>query len=121
MAAAAAMLFAFAGAAHANVRVKPTAIAFGTATSGTSVSAAIVAPHTVTLTNDDRHSITISSATTSISQFSFSGPSFPVTLAPGKSLTGTVSFNPTSAEPYSGRLVFQQANGNEFSVALGGT
>ncbi|HET6143228.1 MAG TPA: immunoglobulin domain-containing protein [Candidatus Acidoferrales bacterium] len=119
IAAAAAFLFTFAGAAHANVRVRPTAITFGTVASSTTTS---VMSHTVTVTNESyRHSITISKATTSISQFSFSGPALPVTLAPGKTLVGTVSFNPTSSQSYSGRLVFEEPSGTEFSVALSGT
>jgi hypothetical protein len=78
--------------------------------------------HTVYVTNESyRHSITISKAATSISQFSFSGPALPITLAPGKTLVGTVSFKPTSSQSYSGTLVFQETNGVEFSVALSGT
>src|SRR5665213_2624230 len=122
IAAAAAILFTFASAAHANVRVRPTAITFGTVTSSTGTRVTSVMSHAVTVTNENsRRSITISSATTSISQFAFSGPALPITLGPGKSFVGTVSFNPTSSQSYSGKLVFGEANGTEFSVALSGT
>ena len=121
IAAAAVILFTFASAAHANVRVRPTAITFGAVTFGVGQAWRGIMPRTVIVTNENRHNITISSATTSISQFSFSGPSLPITLGPGRSLIGIVRFHPTSTQTYSGRLVFEQANGTEFSVVLSGT
>jgi hypothetical protein len=121
LAAAAAILFMFTSTAHANVKVRPSSIAFGTVTftSGTTTTSAT---HTVTITNESfRRSITISWATTSASQFSFSGPALPITLGPGQSLAGTVRFTPTSTQFYSGTLLFEQANGTKYSVALSGT
>ena len=115
--AAATILFAFASVAHATVRARPTAIRFGTESLGSSL-----ASHTVTLTNEnDKRSITISKAATSISQFSFSAPALPITLGPRESLSVFVTFHPSSALAYSGTLEFTQANGTVISIALSGT
>ncbi len=114
--AAMAVLLACATAAHANVRVSPTSVSFGTQVVG-STSAA----HTVTITNENRRSLTISSASDSSAQFSFSGLTFPVTLKPGQSVTGSVTFKPLSAQAYTGTLKFVRANAMAISIALSGT
>ena len=115
-AAAMTVLLAFGTAAYANVRVRPASVNFGTESVGS-----ISASHGVTITNENRRSITISSVTASAAQFSFSGPSLPVTLNAGESLTGSVTFNPSAAQIYSGTLIFTRANGSTFSIALSGT
>ena len=58
----------------------------------------------MTITNDNRHGLTISSVSASVAQFSFSGPTFPVHLNPGQSLTVSVTFKPSAAQAYSGAL-----------------
>lgn len=110
------ILFGFGTVARANVRVRPSSINFGSEAVGTTS-----ASHTVTITNDNRRSVTISSVFASAAQFSFSGPSLPVNLNPGQSLTGTVTFKPSAAQSYSGALEFTRANRSPISVALSGT
>jgi hypothetical protein len=115
-AAAVAMMFVFAAAARANVRATPTAINFGSAAVGTTS-----ASQSVTITNQNRRSITIASFSDSAAQFVFAGPSFPVTLGSGQSLSGSVAFHPSAAQSYTGTLQFVRANGSTISVALSGT
>jgi len=116
VAAAVTMLFAFGTVAHANVKVSPTSVNFGSQTVGSSS-----ASKRVTITNYNRSSVTISSVSYSIGEFSYSGPSLPVKLNPGQSLTGWVAFKPSAAQAYSGILAFKRLNGSIISVALNGT
>ena len=116
VAAVMAILFAFGTVAHANVRVRPFAVNFGSESVGSTS-----ASRTVTITNDNRHTVTISSVSASAAQFSFSGPSLPVSLSPGQSLTGSVTFKPSAAQNYFGTLEFKRSNGWPISVALSGT
>jgi hypothetical protein len=111
-----AILFAFGTVAYANVRVSPSSVNFG----GESVGSTSPS-QTVTITNYNKRSITISSVSELIAQFHYSGPSLPVKLNPGQSLTGLVTFNPSAAQSYSGTLVFTRSNGLTISVALSGT
>ncbi len=115
-AAVAAMLFAFGTAAQANVRVRPSSINFGSQAVGSAS-----ASHTVTITNESRRSITISSVTSSVAQFSYSGPSLPANLNDGQSLTGSITFDPSAAQVYSGTLKFTESSGVVISIALSGT
>ena len=110
------MAFAFAGVAHARVNANPSFVNFGNESLG-SASAA----RTVTITNEYWHDITIVSIFTSAGQFSISGPSLPVTLDRGESLTVSVRFTPSAAQAYSGNLEFRRANGWTTWVALSGT
>lgn len=110
------ILFAFGTVAHANVRVRPSSINFGSQSVG-----ATSASHTVTVTNNNRGSVTISAVSSSAAQFSYSGPSLPVKLNPGQSLTGSVTFKPSAVQAYSGALEFTRANRSTISVALNGT
>jgi hypothetical protein len=113
--AAATILFAFTSVAHANVRERPTSINFGTDAIGSKSS------HTVILTNEsNRRRVTISSEIASDPHFAYSGTALPVTLNPGQSLTGLVTFVPSSAVSYSGTLKFTQTNGTVISMALSG-
>jgi len=116
VAAAMTILLAFGTAARANVNVGPSSVNFGSESVGSTS-----APRTVTLTNENRHRITISSIFSSTAQFSFSGTSLPVNLNPGQSLTGSVTFKPSAAQTYSGSLIFKRANGSTNSIALSGT
>jgi len=116
VAAAMTVIFAFGTAAHANIRVRPSSVSFGSQSVGSTS-----ASHKVTLTNDERRSITISSVSDSAAQFSYSGPTLPVNLSPGESLTGSVTFKPSAAKAYSGTLEFERSNGSTISIALSGT
>ena len=115
-AAAMTMVLAFAAVGRANIRVKPSSVSFGSQAVG-STSAA----QTVTITNDDRQSITIFGVSSTAAQFSYSGPSLPVKLQPGQSLSGKVTFKPSAAQAYSGELEFTRSNRSAISVALSGT
>lgn len=115
-AAAMAILLAFGSAAHANIGVSPSSVNFGSETVGSATGS-----HTVTITNDNRHGLTISSVSASVAQFSFSGPTFPVHLNPGQSLTVSVTFKPSAAQAYSGSLEFKRPNNSTITVALSGT
>ena len=115
-AAALTILLAFGTVAHANVSVSPSSVNFGSESVGSTS-----ASHTVTITNENRHRITISSIFSSTAQFSFSGPSLPVNLNPGQSLTGSVTFKPSAAQAYSASLEFKRPNGSTNSIALSGT
>jgi Abnormal spindle-like microcephaly-assoc'd, ASPM-SPD-2-Hydin/Immunoglobulin I-set domain len=116
VAAAMTMLFAFGTVAHANVRATPSSVNFGSESVGSTS-----APRTVTITNENRRSITISGVSSSSAQFSFSGPSLPAKLSPGQSLTGSVTFKPSVAQAFSGTLEFTRANGWTIPVTLSGT
>ena len=116
VAAAMFIVLAFGTVAHANIRVRPSSISFGSEPVG-STSAA----HAVTITNDDRGVVTVSSVSSSAAEFSFSGPSLPVKLKRGQTLTGSVTFRPSAAQTYSGALEFKRADGSKISVELRGT
>jgi ASPM-SPD-2-Hydin domain-containing protein/centrosomal CEP192-like protein/immunoglobulin I-set domain protein len=115
-AAAIAIVLVFAAVGRANIKVRPSSVSFGSQAVG-STSAA----HTVTITNDDRGSITISGVSSTAVQFSYSGPALPIKLEPGQSLTGSVTFNPSAAQAYSGDLEFTRANRSTISISLSGT
>ena len=115
-AAATAILLACATAAHANINVTPPSINFGSQSVGSAG-----ASQTVTVTNENKRSVKIVTASNSVGQFSFSGPSLPVLLTTGQSYTATVTFNPSAAQAYSGVLVLTRANGQTISIPLSGT
>jgi Abnormal spindle-like microcephaly-assoc'd, ASPM-SPD-2-Hydin/Immunoglobulin I-set domain len=116
VAATMAIMVAFATAAQAHVRIRPSFVNFGSESVGSTS-----ALHTVTITNDNSHSVTISSVSDSVAQFSYSGPSLPISLNPGQSMTGTVTFKPSAAQAYSGALEFKRSTGSKIWVALRGT
>ncbi len=117
VAAALTIMFAHGAVAYANVSLSPTpsSINFGSqSVSSTSPS------QPVTLTNYSKHQVTIYSVSVSIAQFYYSGPSLPVNLNPGQSLTGSVTFTPSAVQAYSGTLIFTRSNGPTISAALSG-
>jgi hypothetical protein len=116
VAAAVAIFLALANVAQAYVKAWPSFVHFGNEPVGSTS-----APHKVTIKNENRHRITISSVTSSTAQFSFSEPGLPVVLDPGQTLTVSVRFKPSSAQAYSGKLEFMRSNGWPISVALMGT
>ena len=96
-----ALLFVFGTAAYANVTASPTAVSFGNQTVGMPS-----APVEVTLTNTGRREIKIVNASLSTTQFSYSGPSLPVILYRGQSLTAYVTFQPTRSPSVQWRAYF---------------
>ena len=110
-----ALLFVFGTQAHATMTVNPTSVNFGNQAVGTT-SASVP----ISLTNNYKHSITVSGASLTVAQFVYSGPSLPITLAPGGSLSASVAFRPAAAQSYAGTLVFTRSNGSTISVPLSG-
>src|ERR1019366_5854511 len=100
-----ALLFLFGTPAHASVTANPTSVNFGNQTVGTTS-----APSTVTVTNTGKHSVDIVGASVSSAQFLYSGPTLPITLNQGQSLTASVQFAPAAVQTYAGTLVFTRSN-----------
>ena len=100
----------------ASSAISPSSLNFGTQAVGSTS-----APKSVTFTNNGRRRVSIRGIYSSAAPFTYSGSSFPVTLYPGQSLTGTVTFRPGAAQTYSGRLVFTFSTGWKFSADLSGT
>ena len=111
-----ALMFICSMAAFAIITVSPTSIQFPSQTVGTKS-----APITVTITNRNRASVTISGASLSEPQFSFSGPAFPLVLGGGQSFTGTVTFTPSAAQAYNATLMISRVEASNISVQLSGT
>ncbi len=109
------LLSLFGTPAYAGMSVWPATVNFGTHAVGSTS-----APITVSVRNYEWRSVTISNASLSATQFSYSGPSLPVTLKPGQSLIGSVTFTPAAAQGYSATLEFTQLNGPTISIGLTG-
>jgi hypothetical protein len=92
--------------------ISPNPIYFGNQAIGTSTSL------NMTLTNGTHGKIKIVSVSSSLAQFSYSGPPLPVTLQPGQSMSGTVIFTPTASQTFIGTLTFTRANGSTITASL---
>ena len=110
------LLFLFGTPARANVTTSPATVSFGSQAVGTTS-----APATVIVTNTGNGAVKIEGASLSSTQFSYSGPTLPITLNHGQSLTASVRFAPTALQAYAGTLVFTHHNGSNISVSVGGT
>ena len=97
-------------------RVSPSALYFGPQAVGTAS-----APKIVQFTNNGQNPIKVYDVATSSSQFTFSGPALPITLGPGESLTGTVIFDPATAQAYNGELIYTFNTGWKEYAYLNGT
>ena len=104
--------FAGSGVASEQVSASPANLSFGKKALGTSTALPIV------LTNTHSHAETLSGIQTLGSEFSVSGPSFPLSLGAGKSITLNVKFSPT-AVGLSGGNVF--ISGPALNLPLQGT
>lgn len=78
------------GVTSEQVSASPANLSFGNKAIGTSTTLP------VTLTNTHSHALTLSGIQTLGSEFSVSGPSFPLSLDGGKSITLNVTFAPTN-------------------------
>jgi hypothetical protein len=103
-------------AAGSGIAVSSNQINFGAQALGTPS-----APASITISNTSREQIVIRGVSLSSKQFAYSGPSLPLTLNPGGSFTGNVTFTPAAATSYQATLAFQRRNGAAISVALGGS
>ncbi|HEY2646250.1 MAG TPA: choice-of-anchor D domain-containing protein, partial [Candidatus Acidoferrales bacterium] len=114
--AAMAGVFIFGTFAYAYMYVKPQSLNFGNENVGLSS-----APRSVTITNANGKTVTITGQEISVPQFSYSGPAFPVSLKYGQSLTVALKFTPAGAKTYNGILALTRANGPAILIALSGT
>jgi hypothetical protein len=89
----------FPGCVRAGVGISPDSLNFGSVAVNTSSSAA-----TVVVTNDNRHSLTIESISSSLPEFVVSGITLPFSVSPQSTTSFSVTFVPNSAQAYSGRI-----------------
>lgn len=109
------ILLAIGATLHAlTLTISPNPIHFGNQAIGASTSL------NVTLTNGTHGKIKIMSVSSSLAQFSYSGPPLPVTLQPSQSMSGTVTFTPTASQTFNGILTFTRANGSTITDSLNG-
>lgn len=87
------------GTAAGQLTIAPAPLNFGNLTVGTTRTQ----PLTLSATGAN---VTVSSATSSSSQFVLQGPSFPLTIAAGQSVPFNVAFTPQSSGAVSGSLLF---------------
>lgn len=106
-----------ANSVSAALSISSVSLAFGNTVVKTAAS------RSLTLTSTGAGALTISAATISGSGFSFSGPTFPMTLASGQSATLTVSFNPALSGAAAGTLSISSsaASNSTTAVSLSGT
>jgi hypothetical protein len=102
-----------AGTAQGQLTLIPTALNFGNATVGTSVS------QTSSLSAGGA-SVTVSSASLSSAEFSLTGISFPVTIAAGQSVPVTMTFSPQASGSASGVLSVASNASNAPTQSLSG-
>ena len=84
--------------ASGQLAVNPASVNFGNVPTGTSASQALI------LSNSSKSDLTVSQAIVSGPGFSLRGPSLPLTLAAGKTVTLNLVFAPTSEGSASGSL-----------------
>lgn len=102
-------------AAAATLKLDPTPIWAGNIAVGQSVTLSC------TLTNSGPQSVTVAKATSNNSAYRVTSPSFPLTLASGKSVKVTVLFAPKSAQRMIGTIAFSSnASDPTLDLALNG-
>ena len=90
--------------ASVSFQLTPLSLNFGNVTVGKQNS------QSVTLTNTGNTALTVTQATLSNSQFSYSGVTLPATLAAGQTISFSVSVTPTTVGTVSGTLTAQASN-----------
>jgi len=103
--------------ANAGLSSSPSSLNFG------SVSVNTTGTATVTLTNGGHQGVTILRASATLPQFAVAGPSLPLTVAAGESVTFQVTFRPDSAKTFAGSLSFNvdRTSGGMKTVTVTGT
>ena len=91
--------------AFAGVTVTPSALDFGTEVVNNNA-----APLLVTLSNNGPQSVKIVSASSSLPEFVMTGPTMPIVLSDGESVTFLVNCGPDAVQIFSGILTFSQAS-----------
>ena len=104
--------FAGSGVSSEQVTASPASLSFGQKAVGTSTTLPIV------LTNTHTHALTLSGLQTLGSEFSVSGPSFPLSLGGGQSVTLKVTFAPSNAGLTGGNVF---VSGPALNLPLQGT
>ena len=79
------------------------------------------ATNTVTVTNNGKNAITVSSYLVSGPPFSVSGLNLPVTLQPGQGLSFTAAFAPTSTGTFSGSVTLSGPKSQASTIPFRGT
>lgn len=102
------------GTSAGSLSVSPASLSFGNVTEGTTSSLS------GTLTASGA-AVTISSGTSSNSQFVLNGLAFPLTLASGQSAGFSVAFTPNASGSQSGSLSFVTASAGSVVQSLSGT
>ena len=103
-------------AASYQLSASPTALSFGSLTTGTSTA------QTVTLTNSGNSSVSVSQVTESGTGFSLSAIGLPLTLAAGQTASFSVTFAPAAAGSDTGSVtVVSNAANSPLTLALSGT
>jgi hypothetical protein len=98
------------------ISVVPGSVSFGTVTVGQTNS------QTITLSNPGTANLTVTQSAGPGTGFGLTGLAFPLTLAPGKSTTFTVSFTPTSGTNSSSSLTLvSNAPNSPTTIPLSGT
>jgi hypothetical protein len=104
------------GVAAGSVSTNPTSLNFGNVIVGASPS------QTETLTNSGGQSLTVSQAAITGTGFTYTGLSFPLTLAPNQSTTFGIQFAPTAAGTSNGDLSLTVSGSSAtVDIALSGT
>jgi len=101
------------GTAPGQLTLAPTALSFGNATVGTSVSQS-------SSLSAAGASVTVSSASLSSAEFSLTGLSLPVTIAAGQSVPVTMTFSPQTSGSASGVLSVASNASNTATQSLSG-
>ncbi|MGA8214155.1 MAG: choice-of-anchor D domain-containing protein [Candidatus Sulfotelmatobacter sp.] len=100
------------GASSESITASPSRVSFGHVATGTSSTISVV------LTNARASSVTLSGLDTTGSGFSMSGPTLPLTLNAGQSVTVEVTFTPKTPDTDRGSLF---VSGPERAIPLTGT
>jgi hypothetical protein len=94
----------------------PSSVNFGSVTVGSTAS------QTITLTNSGTASTTVTQAAVSGAGYTLSGPTLPLTLAPGQNASYTATFTPAAAGNATGNIsIASNAANSPLSIPLSGT
>jgi hypothetical protein len=103
-------------ASYAGMAVNPSSLNFGSVSVNTTSS-----PRVVTLTNFGKHNLTVQQASSNLPEFILTGPSLPLTLTSGGTVSFEVAFKPDSANSFLGNLSFTTRSGTIKTVLVSGT
>ena len=103
--------------AQSGLTANPTSLKFGSVAVNTPSSS-----QAITLLNTGNRSITIEQAASNISQFAISGPTLPIAVTPGQTVSFLVVFMPNAAVRFSGSIDFSLNHREELrKIPVSGT